>query len=293
MLPRRRSPRCRRKGAAGDRAGYAHPRRNRVDATRLRRALGWTGPRRLRRRTSQPLRRGDRPRSGRPTEPDSRDGLPAGRSRLALDALSGRRPALPSFPDAARGDRRRGLHGGRPVALAPIPLADRAAVRGGKGVRVPGTRLRPSGPVTFHVAPLLGGRRHRPAAPDRLDGALPGRGREQGQSSPGALADRVAAADTRDGEGPGGRDRRAGSVRLLGAGCVGRGSGPHARRGRAGRPGDSTRPGPAGRRIGDEPGRRAATPAGTDSPASPLRRRRSPTRPAATRSPAVCRASRR
>ena len=57
--------------------------------------------------------------------------------------------------------------------LAPLAHPARPAPRRGQGERHAGDRLRPSEPVALHLAPLLGGRRSRRAARDRLARPLP------------------------------------------------------------------------------------------------------------------------
>ena len=160
-------------------------------------------------------------------------------------------------------DGRHAVHRGHAADLAPGARAARAAVRRGQGHRAAGGRLRPPRPVALHLPPLLGGRGDRPAAADRLDRPLSRRRRDARQPAAGPLDHRLAAADARDGQGAGRRDRRAEPVRLLGPGRVGRAS----------RRGCSTRSGTLGR-VRSQRSRRAH------------RRRTSPRRP--TRCAASC-----
>ena len=129
------------------------------------------------------------------------------------DALSllypRRRPALPEVPRRARGHGRHPVHRGRAPALESGARADRTAARRGQGVGAAVGRLRPSGPVALHLAPLLGGRRDRSAAAHRLARPLPRPRRRSRQPAAGAVDDRLAAAGARDVEGAGRRDRRA------------------------------------------------------------------------------------
>ncbi len=79
---------------------------------------------------------------------------------------------------------RRGL----PPALAPGRGAAARPARRGQAERDPGDRLRRPEPVALHLAPLLGGRRHRPGRPRRLARPLPRPPRRRRQPAPGPLA---------------------------------------------------------------------------------------------------------
>ena len=256
---RRRGP-----GAAVDRAGHADAGRHRLCAAQLRRALGRARALGLRRRPPAALRRGHRePRRPAPAQPVLVIGVPAGRRGCALAALSGRRPAL-----SQAAHRRSRSTGGTPFAedraadVAPGARADRPAVRRGQGQRAAGGRLRPSRPVALHLPPLLGGGGDRSAAADRLDGPLPRRRRDARQPVAGAVADGLAAADARHGQGAGRRDRRARASTT--SGCPGVWGQPETRMldaiGTLGRV-RSQRPVRAHRRRGHGARRHAAPPA--------------------------------
>ena len=89
----------------------------------------------------------------------------------------------------------------------PALVAARAAARRGQGHRAAGDRLRPSRPVALHLAPLLGGRRHRPAAADGLARPLPRRrGRRR---TTRCRASRSPAASSRRSRPPRCRSRRS------------------------------------------------------------------------------------
>ena len=222
---------------AGDRAGHADAGGDRADAAQLRRALGRARALGLRRRASPDLRRGDRRRGDRPrpsrcSSPCSCRAAPT-RSRCSI------RTATRSIASCGRA---RGSTGGTPFAedarlmwhpaLAPI------------------AQLHAEGKVS--VLPAVGydhpdqshfTSRHfwevgatEPSLLTGLDGSLPRRDRDARQPVAGPLDDRVAAADARDREGAGRRDRRARPVRLLGAGCVGRSRVADARCDRHARP---------------------------------------------------------
>ena len=220
----------------------------RADAPLVRRALGRARARRLRRRQAAVVRRGHRRRRDRRPSADPRHRLPAGRRRRAVAALSGRRPALPRSTARARGHGRHAVHRGRAPALAPGARAARAAARRGQGLGAAGGRLRPSRPVALHLAPLLGGRRDRPAAADRLARPLPRRRRRAGQPAAGPV-DRPARSSRRS------RRRRCRSRRSTGPtsttsgspGVWGVGAEPDARRDRRPRPREAARPGARGR----------------------------------------------
>ena len=108
------------------------------------------------------------------------------------------------------------------------PLRD--AARRGQGLGPAGDRLHAPRPVALHLAPLLGGRRHRPAPGDRLDGPLPRpRGTNDNPLQGLSLDDQLqpALASTKMPVAVAGRARR---LHVLGAGRLGRGRGPDARR---------------------------------------------------------------
>ena len=190
----------------------------------------------------------------------ARLGVPAGRRGCALAALSGRRPAVPQAAHRPRADRRHAVRRGLAADVAPGARADRPAVRRGQGQRAAGGRLRPSRPVALHLPPLLGGGGDRPAAADRVDGALSRRCRDARQPVAGTVAHRVAAADARDREGAGRRDRRAEPVRLLGPRCVGPARDADARRDRDARSHPFERPVRAHRHRRHRARRHAAPP---------------------------------
>src|SRR5919197_1258032 len=121
-----------------------------------------------------------------------------------LRAAAGRGlPAIePGMPTPAGTGLTRRAFVARSAGLA---LAARGTARRGEGDRAAVDRLRPSRPVALHLAPLLGGRRDRPAPAHGLDGPLPRPRRLAGQPAPGPVARRAAAADARDREGAGSR----------------------------------------------------------------------------------------
>ena len=95
--------------------------------------------------------------------------LPCRWSGLAEPARAGRRLAVPRASPVARAGGGNGPTFSEDDRLmwAPQAAAPHDAARRGQGQRDPRGRLRPSGPVTLHVAALLGGRRHRrPGASD-------------------------------------------------------------------------------------------------------------------------------
>ena len=208
-------------------------------------------------------RLGSSTRASRPRRPsaqvaDPRHRVPAGRGRLDVAALSGRRPAVPEVPPEARGHGRRGFHRGHASVLAPGACAARRTPRRGQGLGAAGRRLRPSRPVALHLAPFLGGRRDRRAAADRLDGPLPRRRRPpdnplQGLSITGSLQPSLATTRVPVAaiDGPDQYDFWV--LRRLGLGA-----GSDARRGRWPRPRQAARPGSPVGRERDRAGRSSA-----------------------------------
>ena len=100
-------------------------------------------------------------------EAGARLDLPRRRRRLALAALPGRRPALPAAAPEARAAAGAGpaVRRGPAPALAPGARAARPArTARARSSSLPGDRLHAPRPVALHLAPLLGGRRDRPAA---------------------------------------------------------------------------------------------------------------------------------
>ena len=178
------------------------------------------------RAAARAVRRGHRGRRrGGAAAEGARLGLPRRRRGRALAARADRRPALPPAAAAAGAARRRrhGVRRGPDAELASVARAARRAARRGQGQRDARHRLRPPQPVALHLAALLGGRRGRRAARDRLARPLPRPGRQQGQPAPGALARLEPAALARHREDAGRRRRRPRQLRLLGARRLGRG----------------------------------------------------------------------
>ena len=148
--------------------------------------------------------------------------LPRGRRRRHERARSHRRPALPpAAPDA-----------GACAAAAPFaedprlewhPSAARARrpARRGQGLRAPRRRLHQRRPVALHLAPLLGGRRARPAPAHRLARPRARPRRLARQPAAGRRARRAALADAGHRAQPGRGDRQARGRRLLDARRVG------------------------------------------------------------------------
>ena len=208
--------------------------------------------------------------------------LPRRRRRLALDALPGRRPALPEAAPApgAAGVRGPAVRRGPAAALAPVAGRAGTAARRGQGRGDGRGRLHRAGPVALHVAALLGGRRHERAAAHGLARPLPRPQRLARQPAAGPLARLAPAAGARDGQDARRLDRRARPVRLLDAQRLGRRREADARRDRRARPPADERRRCAPRR---RPRRRASRPGcasscsrsrpRTTSPASPARSR--------------------
>ncbi len=206
-------------------------------------------------------------------------GLPRGRDRRPLGALPGRGPPLPAAAPEPRAARLVGapVRRGFPAPLAPVGRAARDAARRGQGDGAADGRLRPPRQVALHLPPLLGGRRHRPAAAHRLARPLPRRDRLHGQPAPGALARLRPPAGARDCARAGRVARQPRQLRLLrprSAAVPARGPdarvGGHARRRPCGRPRPGAPPGRARRRS-----RRTSSAAGcaSSAPTSTLRSR--------------------
>ena len=215
---RRRAARRRRARAAGDRAGHADAGRHGPDAPQLRRALARARAVGLRRRAAcSSSTRASRPPRPSPRRADPRHGLPAGRRRRAVAALPGRRPALPQAAPAARGHRRHARSPRTPGCCWHPALAPLAQLHAeGKVSVLPAVGY--DHPDQSHFTSRhfweVGATDTRAA--HRLDGPLPRRGGHGRQPAAGAVADRLAAAGARDGEGAGRGDRRPRPVRLLG-----------------------------------------------------------------------------
>ena len=252
-------------------AGTGLDRRSFLARTRRARA------RRLRQRgvPAACVRGGHRRRDGgRPAE-GARLRLPRRRRRLALDALPGRRPALPQAAPApgAADVGRASVQRGSPAPLAPVTGRARAAARRGQGRGDGRRRLHRAGPVALHLAALLGGRRDERAAAHRLARPLPRPQRLARQPATGPLARLAPAAGARDGEDAGRLDRRPRPVRLLDAQRLGRRREADARRDRRARPPADERR--RGARAGDVGG----APVGPAAPAAaPLHAQERPAR---------------
>ena len=255
-------------------AGTGLDRRSFVSGALGPRALG------LRARQAAAVRGRDRAGGLGPGAAGARLRLPARRRRLALGALPGARPELPeAAPDAGAARRRRPcLRRGHPPALAPEAAAAGDAARRGQGLGHAGDRLHAPRPVALHLAPLLGGRRHRRAPGERLDGPLPRPPRHERQPAPGPLARLPAAARAGLDEGAGRLAGRARRVHVLGAGRLGRGRGPDARRRSARLGAHRSRPVP-------EPGREGASSSPTACAGSSRPSPRTPTTASAARWP--------
>ena len=146
----------------------------------------------------------------------ARHGLPRRRHRLAVRPLPVRRSRVPPAAPEARARRTRGSSSRRTRACAGIrpPPAFHTLHAEGKLAVLPGRRVHERRPVALHVAPLLGGRRHRSAAPDRLARPLPRPRRQGRQPAPGREPRRRALALARDGEEAGrGAERRRATTR--------------------------------------------------------------------------------
>ena len=126
-----------------------------------------------------------------------------------------------AFAEDARLDvASRGVGAGRPA-------------RRGQGLGAARGRLHERRPVALHLAPLLGGRRARPAPAHGLARPRARPRRLARQPAAGRVAGRAALADAGDRAQPGRGDQQARGLRLLDAGRVGRGRGPRrARRSR-------------------------------------------------------------
>ena len=157
-------------------------------------------------------------------QPDPRVAVHAGRHRRPVAAGAGRRPAVRAIaPDARGGARGRDTAARGPEPhLAPIREFVRHAPQRWQGHGVPEHRLHRPGHVALHLAPLLGGGRHRRIATHRLDGPLPGRGRRRHQPVPGAVDGRPDQPDARHRQEPDGGDRSAQQLRRLSQRRVGR-----------------------------------------------------------------------
>ena len=168
---------------ARDRAGHADAGGHRPRPADVPRPRARARARRLRRRgaAAAGLRGGDRGRSGRQRR--------SGKVLVSVfldggaDALSLLYPGLDPLYRQLRPRLALAPGAGTPFAEDPSlswhpSLAPLAQLHGeGKVTVMPGDRLRPPEPVALHLAALLGGRRSRRAARDRLARALPRPGR--------------------------------------------------------------------------------------------------------------------
>ena len=163
-------------------------------------------------------------------EPDPRHRLPPGRRRRAVTALAAGRPALPQAAPEPRDLRR---HGSSPrtTGSSGIPSLDPIAQLHGEGKVTVLPAVGYDHPDQSHFTS-----RHFwevGATDSRLLTGWLGRYLDAVGSpdnpSAGPVADRVARARARDGEGAGRCDRRPRAVRLLCSRRLGRGRRPDAR----------------------------------------------------------------
>src|SRR5262249_13169029 len=151
-----------------------------------------------------------------PRRQDRGHDLRAGRLGLAVAALPDGRPPVPPPAPRARAEAR-----GRPAvrerlstALAPGPRAARQAARPEPADGLPRDRLLAPRPVALHLEALLGGRRARCSAIDRMAGQAARRDRRPRERDAGAVARLVPPALARDLEGAGRDARRSDPVRV-------------------------------------------------------------------------------
>ena len=240
-------------------------------------ALGRAGARGLRARPASPRRCSRRESRAQPRAPADPI-LVSIFLEGGADALSALYPADDPVYQSLRPNLKLAAGAGQVFSEnTKLPLASRAlaaghAARPGQGRGPARGRLHERRPVPLHLAPLLGGGRHRPLAPDRLARALPGRRRHAGQPAPGPCPRRPAEPVARDRVGPGRGDRRARALRPRRQPRVGRRSRTTCSRrsttSASRRPG---RRGPCGRRQG-----RRAGPSPARAAAAVQRHRRDP-----------------
>ena len=111
-------------------------------------------------------------------------------------------------PKLALADSGLVVPGGHAPALASLRGRLPHAARRGQARGAARRRVHERRPVALHVAPLLGGRRHRLAAPDRMARPLPRPRRQGRQPAPGREPRRRALTVARDREEAGRRAER-------------------------------------------------------------------------------------